>query len=353
MPVPEEAPVRFPWQAPEVIEAILRGGPPPQAQKGPAAATSSDTANAVDREQFVFRSDVRMVNLTVSVTEPDGQPTLDLLSDEFEIAEDGVPQKIAAFSSEEAPFNLVLLLDLSDSTFVERSAMKESARRFIGSARPSDRVAVYALANNRLVVVSSLTSNHARPLELLEQIPGVGGGSPLYDAIVLAYERELHRRPGERNALLVITDGLDNGLRPPRFERQTPLNERVLLSLSQGMPSQTSFADLKRAIARMEALLYVVFLEDAAQGARLPSEFAIQARKNLKELAEISAGRLFTAKSVLDWDPVYEVANELRSLYSVAYYPTNQNFDGGFRKVIVRVRDAAAVVRAREGYYAK
>lgn len=286
MPMPDEAPVRLPWQAPQAIEAILL-------------------------------------------------------------------QNMAAFSSEEMPFNLVLLLDCSDSTLVQRSAMKEAVRRFVGIARPLDRVAVYVLANNRMAVVSPLTSDRPRLLELLEQIPDVGGASPVYDAIALAYEYELHQRRGERNALLVITDGLDNGLRPPRFQQRTPLNERILLGLSQGVPSQTSFPDLKSAAARMEALLYVVLLEDAAQSARLPSDFAIEARKNLKQLAETSGGRLFTARSVLDWDPVHDVATELRSLYSVAYYPTNQNFDGEFRKVTVKVRDSRAVVRTREGYYAQ
>ena len=45
------------------------------------------------------------------------------------------------------------------------------------------------------------------------------------------------------------------------------------------------------------------------------------------------AGRIFPALSIADVEPVLpRLAEELRSVYSIAYYPDNQNFDGGWRK---------------------
>ena len=55
-----------------------------------------------------------------------------------------------------------------------------------------------------------------------------------------------------------------------------------------------------------------------------------------------------------DVEPVYaQVAEELRAVYTVAYYPKNQNFDGKWRRVEVRVKRPGAKIRARAGYYAR
>jgi Ca-activated chloride channel family protein len=71
-------------------------------------------------------------------------------------------------------------------------------------------------------------------------------------------------------------------------------------------------------------------------------------------LAAASGGRLFSARSVEDLDPVYaQVAMELRSVYTLAYYPKNQNFDGRWRRVQVRVKSPGVRVRTRAGYFAR
>jgi Ca-activated chloride channel family protein len=52
--------------------------------------------------------------------------------------------------------------------------------------------------------------------------------------------------------------------------------------------------------------------------------------------------------------PVYaQVADELRAVYSLAYYPKNQNFDGKWRRIQVRVKRTGVVLRTRNGYYAR
>jgi len=74
----------------------------------------------------------------------------------------------------------------------------------------------------------------------------------------------------------------------------------------------------------------------------------------MEELAAASGGRLFSARSIGDLEPVYaQVAEELRSVYTLAYYPKNQNFDGRWRRVEVRVKGLGTRVRTRAGYYAR
>jgi len=77
-----------------------------------------------------------------------------------------------------------------------------------------------------------------------------------------------------------------------------------------------------------------------------------RARDRMQRLADTTGGRLFGAKSIRDLDTVYEqVAEELRSVYTLGYYPSNQEFDGAWRRIRVNVRGVEARVRTRPGYY--
>jgi len=79
-----------------------------------------------------------------------------------------------------------------------------------------------------------------------------------------------------------------------------------------------------------------------------------EARRRMQQLADTSGGRLFTAGPTFSMEPVYPlVAEELRHVYTVAYYPRNQDFDGRWRRVLVRVKRPGVTFRTREGYYAR
>jgi Ca-activated chloride channel family protein len=150
---------------------------------------------------------------------------------------------------------------------------------------------------------------------------------------VLAYAEELHQRSGERNALIVISDGIDN-----QVSRQEA-------------PSKVNFKRFVKAAGEMEALIYPIFLRS---GERFGRGWSDKARERMEELAAASGGKLFPAASIHDLEPVFpELAQELRSVYSVAYYPQNQNFDAKWRNVAVEVNRPGVVIRARPGYFAR
>jgi VWFA-related protein len=339
-PIPPESPVKLPWQAPAVLDDILqqpsRRPPAPRPPPADGALLPSDKeVLTVEEGAALFTSEVHMVNLTLAAYDAQGHPLTGLGKDDFQIAENNQPQQVAFAASEEAPFNLALLLDLSGSAKEERDAMKEAAKRFIDIARPQDRVAVYALARDMFQVVSPLSADRDKLRGLIEAIPEVSGGTPLYDAIVLAYAQELRQRPGERNALIVLSDGVDNQL------------------YGQITPSEVSFKKLQRAAQEFETLIYPIFLNPVGPDGRMEG-FVKKAHDRLQELAQATGGKLFSAKSIRDLDPIYpQVESELRSVYTVAYYPSNQKFDGTWREVDVSVKNVAARVRTRPGYYAR
>jgi VWFA-related protein len=265
----------------------------------------------------------------VSVVDRSGHPIPSVKPEEFEVFEDGAAQHVAVAGSEEAPFNLVLLLDLSGSTVRDRPAMKEAARRFVAITRPQDRLALYVLADDQFQVLSRLTADRKRLAEVIDEIPDLKGGTPLYAAIVLAYSEEIASRPQERNALVVISDGMDD-------------------SLVQQKAAYVPFDRLRRAAALTPALIYPIYLDSRN------IFYGERALRQTKELAEASGGRLFAARAIEDLEPVYaQVAEELRSVYTLAYYPKNQKFDGRWRRIQVRVKRAGAQLRTRAGYYAR
>lgn len=332
IPYPMEAPVKMHWQAPPILDDLVATGKPSRRNAGPAQPAAESSVEA--GETAVFRSDVRVVTLNVSVTDKTGAPLTGLKAEDFEILEDGVSQEVRMAAPDEVAFNLALFLDLSGSTKRNRDAMKESVKGFIDIARERDKFALYALANDSFVVISKLTQDRNQLLPALDQIPDVSGSSPLYDTLVLAYAEELRDLPNERNALIVVTDGEDNQIN------------------GVGVESLVSFRKLRQAAEGMQALIYPIYLDrfDKVGAPR----FARRAKENLEELAQASGGRVFTARSITDLAPVYpQVAEELRSVYSLNYTPRNQAFDGQWRKITVKVKDPGAKARTRAGYFAR
>jgi VWFA-related protein len=274
-----------------------------------------------------------MVNFALTVQDQNGRPVTGLQSGDFTVIETGETQQVTFAGSDDVPFNLAILLDLSGSTRPDREAMLQVTERFLSLAKPIDKIAVYALAGGMFHVVSRLTADREQLLETVRRLPSVSGASPLYDTIVLAYGEELRWRPGERNALIIVSDGIDNQIS------------------KQEAPSRVKFTKLVKAAAEMEALIYPIFLRS---GERFGRGWAEKAWRNLDRLANASGGRLFPALSAQDVDPVLpEVAQELRSVYSVAYYPKNQDFGGEWRNVEVRVNRPGVTVRCRAGYFAR
>ena len=77
-------------------------------------------------------------------------------------------------------------------------------------------------------------------------------------------------------------------------------------------------------------------------------------RARMQALADASGGRLFTAKTLEDLKPVAaQVADELRSVYTLTYYPKNTVFDGKWRDIEVRIKRPEVTLRTRRGYYAR
>jgi len=322
-----------PSQPPALHRGNSDNGPdaPPQ----PASVTN---ATNTDGDAVVLKS--ALVNLNVSVMNRSGQAVASLKKEDFAVAENGESQRIEFFAPQTAPFNLVLVLDLSGSIKDKLEVVKSAALKFLDVLGPEDKVAVVTFTDE-IRVISQLTGNRDELRRRIKGITQSSGGTAFYEAMWFSLFDTLRGTKGQRNGIVVMTDGVDSSL-----DRYNP------------MPSRVSFDQLARRLEETDVLVFPVYLdteyEEVFERGNSSSEAYAVARDQLQRLSDVSGGQMFKAEKASDLSGVYkQVAAAIRTVYSVGYYPTNAERDGTYRRVRVTVNRNDAAVRTRRGYYAK
>ena len=73
----------------------------------------------------------------------------------------------------------------------------------------------------------------------------------------------------------------------------------------------------------------------------------------LHKMSDETGGRVYKVDRRHSLDDVFkELQEEMRSQYSMAYTPTNEVKDGGYRHLEVRLANKELKAQARKGYYA-
>src|SRR5580698_1746 len=153
-----------------------------------------------------LRSQTDLVTVLASVIDASGRPVPDLTEDAFQIAEEGVPQKIERFEAEtNRPLDLALMVDASMSTFKDLRFEAEAAAHFIRQVvRPGDTLGVFSFSET-VSELADFSDDVPRLQEAVRHIPP-GSGTSIYDAVVLG-SNALRRRPGgRRRAIVLVTD---------------------------------------------------------------------------------------------------------------------------------------------------
>jgi Ca-activated chloride channel homolog len=323
----------------------------------------SSAANSADIEEGALKLETHLINLNVGATDREGRAIPGLNKDDLSIYEDGVLQRISFFSPERAPFNLVLLIDLSGSMKDEIELIKETALHFLDVISAQDSVAVITFTTD-VTVVSHLTKDRDDLRESIEYMLAPAGGTAFYDALGYALVETLRKVKGQRNAVIAITDGEDNLL-------QAKLMEKLRTFRGPVAGSFLTFEELLDGAREADALIYPIHFNPtppqpivmdnrppptAAQSPllQIQSELTGIAKEQLHSLADATGGRFYHANRIADLKGVFEqVAAELRTVYSMAYTTTNLNFDGRFRRIRVQVNKPDVLVRTRPGYYGR
>lgn len=292
-------------------------------------------------EDEVVRVESELVTLNVSVVErASGRGLTGLTAAHFRLYEDNVEQQIEHFESSGAPFDLVLLLDLSGSTARVTDTIRQAAWRFISATRPQDRVAVIAFASSSQIV-SPLTSDRRRLRQAIESMSPPQGDTRLYDAAAAGLEfaaRETDR--SRRRALILMSDGLDSTM--PNVT---------------GAGSALPFEELYSRAQEFDGVLYTIWTSteyEAFSPQDIQPETFDLAHDRMEALAEAGGGLFYPVERLEDLAGAYErVVADLGTVYSLSYRPTNKTRDGRWRAIRVRLPNHPnAVARGRRGYNA-
>ena len=347
-----------------------------------ASAQERRPADQDQDEAIKLKADLVMI--TAAVLDRDGRAIRSLKRDEFVVFEDGVEQKIAHFSPTEEPFTVMLLLDLSGSTRDEIALMKHAAKRFLTELRKDDRVGIIVFSGD-VELIADFTSDRKMLEEAIDaEEPPQGSetyrftrktGTSFYDALLLAVEESPLKGVEGRKAIVCMSDGVDSTSRS---------TYREIATLVEKADASVYFLELNTEEAMIRGLLkdktdsgyinlspsqinryYDEFDRNSTERNQprdqIPPETKREiaaglydiARRDMRQLAERVGGRVYPVNALTDLAAVYkQVAEDLRSQYSIGYYPMNETHDGKWRAVRIEVRRQGANVRARSGYWA-
>ncbi len=256
-----------------------------------------------------------------------------LTASDFTLLEDGRPQKIAFFGSDQQPASVSILLDSSSSMDFGRKfdRARELLAALFAGHHPNDEI-FFMPFTERIESFEALTPEQRQHPGAIQISRGVGErGTALYDALASAL---CHMRTAEnpRQAVVVITDGADQHSR---------LNLDQLVELAQISNPQIFTIGL---FSRTESR---VFHEGRKTVTLLGEREIDNPVLVFNRLAKESGAESFFPTSEQDLKTAIErIANVLSAQYTLAYYPERVD---RFRKIEVRVRRSGVKVIARRG----
>lgn len=295
----------------------------------PRLATPGTATNSIQAIKesglHVIKSDVKLVLVPVSVTDPMQRFVTGLSKDNFEVFEDKKAQTIRNFSSEDVPISVGIILDSSGSMIDKVDRVRDAVNAFCDAANPEDEFFMISFNDTPRLAVDFTTSTDEIKKELIFARPK--GRTSLLDAIYMALAKMKNARYGKK-ALLIISDGGDNHSRYGEREVKSLAKESDVMIYSIGTFDR-----------------YVPTIEEA-RGPAL-----------LSDLADPTGGQAFTLDNANEMPSVARhIGLELRTQYVLAYRPQGPAHDGKWRKIRVKLklphRFTFLQAHARSGYYA-
>jgi len=245
----------------------------------------------------------------VRVTGKDRRVIADLNADDFKVSENGDIREVLGVKPSNAPFNLVLLLDVSGSIDNYVNFIRKAARNFVETVGKDDRVSIIVF-NDDVKTLSTFSKDKAMLSESLDSF-NAGGSTAYYDALAYTIVDTLHPLKGEETAIVVLTDGDDNR-------------------------SFLAFDTLKGAIGESGALIYPLYVPSSLVAASsgdinanidpLRSRFMTLTSKSEgegAELAKISGGVYYPITQLSQIQTAYEdIVRQLRTSYAITFRST-------------------------------
>ena len=289
-----------------------------------------------------IRVDVSLVNVGFSVRDEKGNLVINLTQDDFEITEDGVPQKISFFArSTDVPLTLGLIMDVSGSQQSFVKPHHNDLQAFLKTVLQSQDRAFLLCFGNNLRLMSD-HSNSARDLvdalkefergKNIEDFPTIGPrehrilGTAFYDAVFYSSTQMMQNVEHGRRALIIFSDGEDNS-------------------------SAHHMLDAIEAAQANDVLLFTIRYTEVRDG-------RLNARNKygmsvMERIARETGGGDFDGQGKGLVDGFRQIGEQLRSSFELAYHTSNPAGDKTFHKIVIKPKQPGLTVRAKTGYYAR
>lgn len=251
----------------------------------------------------------------VRVTDINNRSIAGLEAKDFEVTENGATRDILKVERSTAPFNLVLLLDVSGSVENYVNFIRKTARAFVDTVDKNDRVSIVTF-NDDVKVLSKFTTDKGKLSESLDTFDA-GGATAYYDALAYTLSDTLRPLKGERTAIVVLTDGDDNR-------------------------SFLAFDSLLGSIQESGALIYPLYVPSgliAAAAATPNTDIDPMRRKYMslsvksagegERLAKVSGGVYYPIDQISQIQRAYEdIVTQLRTAYNITFRSETNNVGG-------------------------
>ena len=372
----------------------------------------SQPAPQTQQPAVTFRVEVNFVEVDAIVTDAQGRPVTGLTADDFEVVEDGKPQKISSFSLVNIPIErterpiftaapieadvqsnehsegriYLVVLDDVHTDFTRTPRVKASMRRFLAQNFGVNDLAAVVFTgrseasqdftnNTRLLLAAvdkfvgrKLRSATLTRIEGARVNPDSGTLQPGDDVdqmdrafrarSVMANIRKLSEFMagvhGRRKALLLVGEGVDYDI----YEATGVLGataSSVMLDTHDAIAAATRgnvaiyAIDPRGLQTGDEDLITTSSTIGDADSRSIQNELRLS-QDSLRVLASSTGG--FAAVNRNDMDGAFDrIVTENSSYYLFGYYSPNERRDGRFRKIEVKTKNPRLQVRARKGYY--
>lgn len=305
----------------------------------------------------VIKTDTSLVQLNIGVVDKQGRPITSLNRGDFAVYEDGVKQTIQRFEPVEAPFSLVLLLDMSGSTVNFRPQLKLASQRFLDALAPEDRVSVIQF-DAKVKQLTSFSTDRSKTAYAIEVANGKGETN-FYEALRFSLN-ELDKEGKRRKAIVVLTDGLDTRLRTvDRGTVSTAQTDQEALNAIKPFESPELNAVLASADRQGVTIFPLALPSGDPKRLPLPTPTIIgiyaAARSRLQHLADRTGGRLNEINQLQYMAQLYrEVAASIRTLYTISYQANTENrVRGKWHEIKIEVVYPDLTARTRPGYFGR
>jgi VWFA-related protein len=361
-----------------------------------------------------FRAEVNYVEVDARVIDAQGRFVATLAPTDFQIFEDGQPQKVSVFSVVNLPVeraerplfanrpiepdvqtNLsaltgrvyLIVLDDLHTTPLLSTRTRNAARQFVERYMGSNDVAAVVTTSGRADAAQEFTSNPRLLLAAIDKFMGrklrsatlnkldqsamaLPGEAPTdLDAAERGHNarntldalgnlaRALENIRGRRKALVYFSEGVDYDINDPFNNRDaTAVMDASRAAIAAATRANVAFygIDVRGLGAGFDTLSEVAsFPSDQTTGLNSSALFneTRLGQDSLRVLSEETGG--FAVVNTNDVPGAFQrLVEENSSYYVLGYYPTNDRRDGRFRKIEVRVDKPGLTVRARRGYVA-